>query len=151
MATIGPGAWTLPSAVPLSDNAPVSEATLSGAGVVGSASREDHIHKRLSSTTVQQTDSNGLKFVAFTRLFPSQPGILCTPHGVSPGGQPLLWEIQSFQQDGSLNYTGCTVQFYRTRTIPQSLATLLLSAVYNLFSGSVGVTEFTCVAIMASN
>lgn len=138
-------------AVTLANVVPLAEATAAASGAGAQASRADHVHPRLTSTTVQSTDASGNATIIFTRTFPAarKPGVVLT--GYDNSGQPLSFQVTAFQTDGGGNYTGCTIKAYRSQVIPQNLVTLLAGAVFNLFGGTVGVSEFSCVAIMASN
>jgi hypothetical protein len=129
--------------------APSAEAVVASAGALDLSARGDHAHPRLTSVTVQSTDSGGNATVTFTRTFTKKPGVIL--EGYDSGSQPLTFTVSAFQQDGSLNYSGCTIKAYRSQVVPQNLATLLLGGVFNLFGGTVGVVEFSCVAIQASN
>lgn len=138
--------------IAFASSAPLPEATSATAGAQTQAARGDHVHPRLTSTTVQSTAADGTATIVFTRTFPiaKKPGVVLTAYDAN--AQPITFQVTAFQTDAGVNnYTGCTIKAYRSQTIPQNLATLLLGAVFNLFGGTVGVTEFSCVAIMASN
>lgn len=137
--------------VALTGNAPISEATTAAVGAGSAAARDDHVHPRLSSTTVQTTDTNGVATVAFTRTFPAakKPGVVLT--GYDTNSQPLMFEVTGFQTDGGGNFTGCTVKVYRTRTLPATLTLLTDLLNFNIVGGAASNVEFSCVAIMASN
>lgn len=140
---------------PLATTVPVSEATNPAAGTGTAAARSDHVHQRLTSTTVQTTATDGTVTVTFTRTFPAQPGVVIAPYGSGSGA--LAWEIPTFTQDGGGNYTGCTVRFYRAQTLPALTSIILIGPLitalqnFNVFGGAVGAVTFGLVAIMPSN
>lgn len=113
------------------------------------ATRADHVHGRLTSATTQSTAANGEATVMFTRSFGQQPSIDLTPIENGDNGG-LVGKVRSFVQDGSLNYTGCVVKFYRIQPLPSVL--VLLSALLNfrVDAGTVGVLPFSCIALAAS-
>lgn len=139
------------ASVALTGNAPISEATSSAVGSGAAAARDDHVHARLSSTTVQTTDVSGNATIVFTRVFPAakKPGVVLT--GYDTNSQPLMFEVTAFQQDGSSNWTGCTVKVYRTRTLPAALTLLTDLLSFNIAGGVASSVEFSCVAILPSN
>lgn len=136
------------------NTAPMAEKT--GAAIGAATSRfalEDHQHPRLTSTTYATVASGNTASVTFTRAFASEPGIVCTEIGgdTSVNAQPGVFKVQSWVQDAQSNYIGAVVRVWRSQTVPQNLATLLLGAVFNLFAASVVGTRFSIIAVARSD
>lgn len=134
--------------------APMSEKT--GAAVGNATTKfalEDHQHPRLTSTTYATVASGTTVTVPFTRSFTNKPGIVCTEieGDTATSSQPAVFKVQSWVQDASNNYTGAVIKVWRAQVLPQNLATLLLGAVFNLFSASVVGTQFSCIAVARSD
>lgn len=136
------------AAVPLSSIAPISENTTSAIGTGVMAARNDHIHQRLSSSTRVVLDGSGNATVTYTRSFTTAPVFSFTP--LNSTGQPIIIEHTGDIQTGSL-FTGCTIRGSRAQILPQNLVTLLLSGVFNLFSGtSASGVSVSCFVIQPS-
>jgi len=134
--------------------APMSEKTGAAVGQqTGRFALEDHQHPRLTSTTYATVTAGNTATLSFTRPFASEPGIVCTEIGgdTSANAQPGVFKVQSWVQDAQNNYTGCVVRVWRSQTVPQNLATLLLGAVFNLFAASVVGTRFSLIAVARSD
>lgn len=137
------------AAMLLSSEVPSGEVTDGSAGSEGMAPRADHRHPRLTSAGVYTLAANSKATVTFTRLFTSKPAVVCLLVE-SADNQPVIFKVESWVQDGSLNYTGCVVRGYRSVVLPQNLVSLLLGAVFNLFGGTAASAEFCCIALMPS-
>lgn len=134
---------------PLSSTAPNPEATSATAGAGQAASRDDHMHPRLTSATNGTLNASNEATIVFTRSFSAMPSIDFT-YIESADNPPVMFKVKQWTQDGNGNYTGCVCKGYRGQVIPQNLATLLLSAVFNPFSGSATGVQFTCIALQQS-
>ncbi|MGI4849521.1 MAG: hypothetical protein ACRYGK_15505 [Janthinobacterium lividum] len=140
----------------LTTQAPPPEAVVATAGAAGQAARGDHQHPRLTSTTVQTLGVNGDVAITFTRSFSKMPGVVCTAYKETDN-LPVTFEVKSWMQDANLNYIGCTIHGGKAQTLPNVagvvLLTNLISALnsFNPFSGNAQGTQFSCVAIQASN
>lgn len=135
------------------DTAPLSEKTGAAIGALDTRyAKADHQHPRLTSTTYATVASGSTASVPFTRTFIQKPGIVCTEieGSTGTGAQPAVFKVESWISDGT-NYTGAVIRVWRSTTVPQNLATLLLSAVFNLFSASVVGTQFSCIAVARSD
>lgn len=137
-----------PGGVPLSNNPGLTEAGAGQAGTMPMASRGDHTHPRLSATANGTLNGSGEATVTFTRSFPGKPAVIITYVEASEG-QPLVFKVKSWVQAGG-TYTGCVIKAYRSQTVPQNLATLLLGGVFNLFAGSASGVEYNLIAIQPS-
>ncbi len=155
----------------LTTQAPKSEATSPTAGAGMLAARDDHQHRRLTSTTVATIASGNTADILFTRAFTNEPGIdyqelppsasTTTPQAgdTAASAQPTSSRVLSWRMGPTATlpdaapteYTGCTVRVWRSQTIPQNLATLLLGAVFNLFAASVVGTRFSIIAVARSD
>lgn len=138
--------YTSPSVV-LADQVPLAEA-VAMSGSAGLASRMDHVHPRLTSATVVTLNAGNEATVVFTRTFPSKPSLAIT-YVEAADNQPIVIKVKSWTIVGS-DYTGCVIKGYRATPVPQNLVSLLLGAVFNLFSGSSTSVEVTVIALMAS-
>lgn len=142
--------------VPLTSTAPVQEATAPAVGNAASAARGDHVHPRLTSTTVQSLGAGGDVLINFTRAFATMPGVVCTAYKPTDN-LPVTFEVKSWVQDAQNNYTGCTIHGGKAQTLPNVSNVLLLTNLvaalnqFNPFSGDASGTQFSCVAIQASN
>lgn len=136
--------------VPLADVNPLAESGTAVPGSLPMAVRADHRHPRLTSATSHSLDVNGEATVVFTRTFSTQPSMAFS-YTETADGQPLVFKVKSWTQDGSLNYTGCVVKGYRSTTIPTNLVTLLLGGVFNLFQGSANGVPVTVIALQSSS
>lgn len=133
---------------PLADMLPLSEAGTARSGSEGLATRADHQHPRLTSATTGVLNASGEATVVFTRTFPTKPSVSIL-YSETADGQPVVFKVKSWVQTGS-DYTGCVIKGYRSTTVPQNLATLLLGAVFNLFAGSASGVEYSLIAVQAS-
>jgi hypothetical protein len=138
----------------LTNNAPVAEgvAPVSGTGTM--ASRDDHMHPRLSSATVSSLDANAKATVTFTRSFTSTPCVQCLLVEAADG-QPVIFKVESWVMTGPL-FTGCVLKGYRSSVLPALSGILLIGplistlANYNVFGGSAANAQFCCLAIQPS-
>jgi len=139
----------------LGDQLPAPEAVAPKAGAAVLASRTDHTHPRLTSTTVQTLGSGGDVPIAFTRSFPTMPGVVCTAYKASDS-LPVSFEVKSWVMDGT-NYVGCVVHGNKAQALPALTGIVLLLnlipllANFNPFAGDAAGTQFSCIAIQASN
>lgn len=142
--------------VPLTSTAPVAEGLVAAVGSGSAAARDNHVHQRLTSTTVQTLGTGGDVTINFTRLFATMPGVVCTAYKATDN-LPVTFEVKSWIQDAQLNYTGCVIHGGKAQTLPNVSGVLLLTGLvsalnqFNPFSGDATGTQFSCVAIMASN
>jgi hypothetical protein len=139
----------------LTNTPPVREGVTPDAGMGNSASRDDHIHPRLSSATVGTLDSNARATVMFTRSFATTPCVQCLLVEASDN-QPVVFKVESWVMSGA-NYTGCVLRGYRSSVLPALSGILLIGplisslANYNVFGGSAANAQFCCLAIQPSN
>lgn len=136
--------------VPLASQNPVPEGTAPAVGTGSSAARDNHVHQRLSSTTVQVLGAGGDVQVDFTRSFATMPGVICTAYKPTDN-LPVTFEVKSWIQDGQNNYTGCIIHGSKAQTLPAVIAVLSTLVNFNVFAGNAQGTQFSCVAIQASN
>lgn len=135
---------------------PVAEGVAPVPGTGTMASRDDHMHPRLSSATVSTLDSTGAATVMFTRLFTTTPCVQCLLVEATDS-QPVIFKVQSWVKDASGNFTGCVLKGYRSSILPSLSGILLIGplltalANYNVFGGSAANAQFCCLAIQASN
>lgn len=136
------------------DPAPEKVAPAAGSGQM--ASRDDHVHPRLSSATVSALDANGKATVMFTRSFTTTPCVQCLlVEGAD--GQPVIFKVESWVKDGAGNFTGCVLRGYRSSILPALSGILLIGplisslANFNVFGGSAANAQFCCLAIQPSN
>lgn len=166
----GPTMSEIASAL-LGSTAPRSEAVSPTAGAAQVASRDDHRHPRLTSTTVAAIATGNTASVMFTRAFANEPGIdyqelpatatTTTPPtaDASANAQPTNSRVLSWTfgptallpDAAPTDYTGCTVRVWRAQTVPQNLVNLLLGGVFNLFAASVVGTRFSIIAVARSD
>lgn len=141
--------------VPLSSTPPVAEKVVSAVGAGAAAARNDHAHERLTSTTVQTLGASGNVTVMFTRSFATMPGVVCTAYKPTDS-LPVSFEVPSWVMDGS-NYIGCVIHGNKAQALPALTGIVLLLnlipalASFNPFAGAADGTQFSCVAILASN
>lgn len=139
----------------LGNQPPVAEAVSAAAGAAVVASRTDHTHPRLTSTTVQTLGAGGDVSITFTRSFSKMPGVVCTAYKATDN-LPVTFEVKSWLMDGA-NYAGCVIHGGKAATLPNISGVLLLTNLisalnqFNPFSGDATGTQFSCVAIQASN
>ncbi|CAO4138003.1 hypothetical protein [Methylorubrum extorquens] len=115
-------------------------------GGVGKSTRyalEDHTHevraRRKRVTLAAGTGTYAGKFVAtwvFDKPFATKPIIVCTPE--DDGGNPVAAAAvtASFTRDADGLWTSVVVRGWRSQPVPQTLATLLLNGVFNIFDAS---------------
>lgn len=135
--------------IPFSDMMPVAEATAQP-GTAEVASRGDHKHPRLTSSTTGVIGANGEATVTFTRSFAQKPGWIPSWEEAADN-QPVEIKVKTWITDGEGNYTGCVIKAYRAQTVPQNLVSLLLGGVFNLFAGSAAGVSYSFVAIQQSS
>ncbi len=109
-----------------------------------------HAHPRLTSIHSGMLDASGMSAqITFARSFAAQPGIALV--AIVPGGtQPVTLQVQSWLQDGSGNFIGCTVKGYRSRVLPSVLASLVALLSFDVFGGTTAGVQFSLIAIQAS-
>jgi len=155
----------------LGNSTPRSEAVTPAAGGAQVASRDDHRHPRLTSTTVGSITTGNTATILFTRAFTNEPGIdyqelppsadtvTPTANDTAAAAQPtnsrvLAWTkgpTATLPDAAATDYTGCTVRVWKAQTIPTNLVTLLLGGVFNLFAASVVGTRFSIIAVARSD
>ena len=159
MTTLSVSGLTTPQ---LADEAPVPESRLANGGAGGMASRWDHEHPRLTSSTRVVLGADGTATVTYTRSFSKPPVVLLT--AINPTGRQIVLEQGTDIQTGAL-YTGCTVRGYRNRPLPElapvgGLLTAVVTGVnavasnltnFDVLGGSAAGVEVNVVAIMPSN
>lgn len=136
----------------LTTQAPPTEAVAAAVGAGLKASRENHVHKRLTSTTVQTLDGSGNATINFTRTFVAMPGVVLTAYKPADN-LPITLEVVagSWIMDGNGEYAGCIIHGSRARTLPSTLSLLSALISYNIFAGDASGVLFSCVAIQVSN
>jgi hypothetical protein len=134
----------------LTNTSPAPEAVAAATGAGQYAARDDHKHERLSSVTVQTLGANGDQTITFTRSFASMPGVICTAYKASDN-LPVTFEVKSWVQDAQGNYTGCVIHGSKAQTLPTVIALLSALVGFNIFAGNAVGTQFSCIAIQASN
>ena len=83
------------------------------------------------------------------------PGVVCTAYKATDN-LPVTFEVKSWVMSGA-NYTGCIIHGGKAQTLPNIsgivLLTNLITALnqFNPFAGDATGTQFSCVAIQASN
>lgn len=141
--------------VPLANTVPMAETVVAAVGAGDSAARNDHAHPRLTSTTVQTLGAGGDVQITFTRTFSKMPGVVCTAYKPTDN-LPVTFEVKSWIMDGA-NYAGCVIHGGKAQTLPNVSGVLLITPLitalnqFNPFSGDATGTQFSCVAIQASN
>lgn len=125
--------------------------------------QEGHSHPRLTSVTVGSVTTGNTATVAFTRAFANEPGIdyqelpatgtttTADPADTNAAAQPTQSKVIAWVKDANGNFTGCTLRVWKSQTVPQNLATLLLGGVFNLFAASVIGTRFSLIAVARSD
>ncbi len=141
--------WSTGPSIPLADQNPSAEAGTAKPGIMDMGSRADHVHPRLTATATGTLNSSGEATVTFTRTFPTKPGLTLT-YAETADGQPVVFKVKTWTQDGNGNFVGCVIKGYRAQAIPTNLVTLLLGGVFNLFAGSPTGVEFSLIAVQAS-
>lgn len=152
----------------LSSTAPKSETVSATAGAAQVASRDDHQHPRLTSTTYAALDANGEATIAFTRAFTNKPGLNLTETDAATGSQPLVLRGLGWIQDGQGRYTGVVIQGRRAQMLPTlnplsgvlTLVTQVVTGVntlvsaltgYNVFGGSASGATVSVIAVARSD
>lgn len=138
----------------LSDSAPMSEAVAPKSGNQPKASRIDHQHPRLTSSTRVQLTANGTAAVTYTRAFAAKPAIVLT--AINPSGRQVVLEVISDTLvDGA--YTGCVIKGYRSQMLPSLSGILLIGPLitalsgFDVLGGSAAGVEVSVIAIQPSN
>lgn len=139
----------------LTNQPPPQEGVAAAAGAGNAASRDDHIHPRLSSATIATLGGAGEVTLAFSRVFTAMPVLACLPIEAADN-QPVLFKVKTWTQDAQNNYTGCTIKGYRSSILPALSGIILIGplisalANYNVFGGSAAGVQFCCLAIQPS-
>lgn len=139
----------------LTDANPAPEKTTPTPGTGNLASRDDHVHPRLSSATIVTINASNEATVTFTRTFTARPVVIPTLIE-SADNQPVVFKVKNYTQDAQNNYTGCVIKAYRSQTLPAMGSVTLLGTLtgmlssYNVFGGSVAGAEVSCFAIQPS-
>lgn len=139
----------------LANVSPAPEKVTPAAGEGQRASRDDHVHPRLSSATIGTIGANGEVTLSFSRTFAAMPVLACLPIEMADN-QPVLFKVKSWVQDGNGVYTGCVIKAYRSSILPALSGILLVGplisalASYNVFGGSAAGVQFCCLAIQPS-
>lgn len=140
----------------LTTTPPVVEGTSPAVGSGNKASRDDHVHARLTSSTVQTLGTGGNVTVTFTRAFAAMPGVICTAYKPNDN-LPVSFEVSSWVRDASNNYIGCVIHGSKAQQLPVLTSILLLGGLtgaltgFNPSAGDAAGTQFSCVAIQVSN
>jgi hypothetical protein len=138
----------------LSDAPPMGEAGTPAAGTGSQATRNDHRHPRLSSSTSGTTDANGEATIVFTRTFDTQPSVV--PCAVENNTNPVpAFKVKAFQTNAG-KITGCTIYASRSRALPALGGILLIGPLISALAGFLpsepaANMNFTIVALQASN
>lgn len=142
---------------------PKGESTVPNAGSMAKAQGAGHEHPRLTSAVIGSVVSGNTATISFTRSFSKEPSIdyaelpptstttTPDPADTAASAQPTAFKVVAWQRDGNGNYTGCTIRVWKSQTVPQNLATLLLGGVFNLFAASVVGTRFSLIALARSD
>jgi len=105
----------LQQAITLADVPPIGEAVVPTAGMMSLATRADHQHPRLTSSTNHTLDANGFVTVTFTRTFDQEPAVSTTAIGSGTG--PIPDFRVDFIKTGAV-WTGATIYGERPRNFP---------------------------------
>lgn len=138
--------------VPLADTTPLPESGAPAAGGMGTATRADHVHARLTSAQPSGTlNSGGEATFMFTRTFPEKPSCVLT-YEEAADSQPVILKVKSWlAPNGSAwvsgDYGGCIVKGYRGSVLP-AIALNLLGL--NIFNAPATGVVVSCVALKAS-
>ena len=150
---------------------PSSEAVAPALGGTKQIPYADHAHQRLTSVTTGAVTTGNTATILFTRFFMNEPGIDYqelppSPNTVTPdsadtaaAAQPTNCKTIAWTKGPTATlpdapagaYTGCTVRIWKSQTVPQNLATLLLGGVFNLFAASVVGVRFSLIAVARSD
>lgn len=143
--------FAIPMAAFLADTPPAAEAVQPGAGSAEKASRNDHVHPRLTSASRVTLDANSTAVVTYTRSFVKAPCVVPTP--LNPSGRPVIVEIISDTMTGGV-YTGCVLRGSRSQALPtiSGLLAAVTTALSNFdpFAASASGVEVSVVAIQQS-
>lgn len=121
-----PALATMVAGALLTSSAPKSEATAPAVGTGEKASRDDHVHPRLTITRNGVLDGNGSAPIDFAPVvYDLEPGFFA----VSIGAGALVAFDVTWVQDGAGKYTGATITARRSRKLPAVIS--LLSALVN--------------------
>ncbi len=135
----------------LADITPKNESSTGASGNMDLAPRADHQHPRITWSGLATTAAGGVATFDFSaKPFASQPVAVLSVVEVGGTPQPVYLRVSGWTLDGQNRYVGCTVSAQRAVTIPQHLATLLLGAVFNLFSGNAVGVQVNLVLIPQS-
>ncbi len=148
----------------MSGSTPTSESTSGSPGSTMLIPDAGHSHPRLTSADIATIASGSTVKIAFTRTFTKPPAMFYTLIESDTGAsqQPCLFAtVDYLAADGvtSLGTAspadgvvigGCVVKAWRANIIPQNLATLLLTAAWSLFGGSVVGVKIAYVALASS-
>lgn len=77
------------------------------------------------------------------------PGVVCTAYKPTDT-LPVSFEVASWIMSGP-NYVGCVIHGDKARTLPAVLVLLTALINFNTNLGDATGTQFSCVAIQASN
>jgi hypothetical protein len=151
---------------------PLGEATTPAVGSDPTVYAVDkHQHPRLTSVVTGTVATGNTATVSFTRPFANEPGIdyqelppsdtTTTPAAAdtAAAAQPTSSKVIAWMKGPTAllpdapatSFTGCTVRVWKSQTVPQNLATLLLGGVFNLFAASVVGTRFSLIAVARSD
>lgn len=149
--------WLVDLIVPppdiLGDQAPVPEARLAAAGAGVKASRNDHQHPRLTSSTRVTLGGDGTATVTYTRSFSSKPAISLT--AINPSGRQVMLEVVNDIQVGA-DYTGCVIKGSRAQLLPALTSIVLIGPLisalqnFDVLGGSASGVEVSVIAIQPS-
>lgn len=137
----------------LVSTSPQPEVTGGSAGAMEAASRGDHQHPRLTSSTRVVLDANGMVTVVYTRSFVAKPAITVT--AINPSGRAVMLEIVNDVVTNGL-YTGCVLKGYRSQLLPSLSGILLIGPLltalgnFDVVGGSAAGVEVNVIAIQAS-
>jgi len=144
----------MPMAAILSDAPPMGEAGTPSPGIAAQATRQDHRHPRLSSSTSGTTNGSGEATVVFTRTFDTQPSVI--PCAIENNTNPVpAFKVKAFQMNAG-KYTGCTIYASRARALPALSGILLVGPLITALAGFLPEEPaanmgFTIVALQASS
>lgn len=151
-----PGGYVGPSMTPalaamvagalLADVAPKSEGSAPAVGTGGKASRDDHVHQRLTITRNGNLDGNGSAVLDFAPVvYDLEPGFFA----VSIGAGALVGFDGAWVQDGQGKFTGATITARRSRKLPAVIALLTTLVNYDTSEPAAGV-RFNATIIKSS-
>lgn len=121
-----PALATMVAGAILSGASPKSEATTPATGTGDKASRDDHVHPRLTITRNGDLDANGSAVLDFAPVaYDLEPGFFA----VSIGAAALVAFDVAWTKDGAGKFTGATITARRSRKLPAVIS--LLTALVN--------------------